>query len=61
MKIRFKLCMLFTVPDYLAMFLGRRQHHSWCRHTQNPTKTFDVNLKKKNQHLLNFHDYQDLT
>lgn len=47
MKIRFKLCMLSTVPEYLAMFLGRHQHHSWCRHTQNPTKTLDVNLKKK--------------
>ena len=47
MKIRFKLCMLSTVPEYLAMFLGRRQHHSWYRHTQNPTKTLDVNLKKK--------------
>ena len=54
MKIRFKLCMLSTVPDYQAMFLGRRQHHSWCRHTQNPTKTLDVNLKKKNPHLLTF-------
>ena len=28
----------FWIPDYQALFLGKYQHHSLCRHTQTPEK-----------------------
>ena len=37
----------FWIPDYQALFLGKYQHHSLCRHTQIPEKK-QSKTKKKN-------------
>ena len=36
----------FWIPDYQALFLGKYQHHSLCRHTQIPEKKKSKTKKK---------------
>ena len=37
----------FWIPDYQALFLGKYQHHSLCRHTQTPEKKSQKQKIKK--------------